>query len=78
MNWVLSVPVETKMMMLKRYKTLQHREIQDACNHEKFKDELCVACDLQCEHWEWEDGYCIACGKENQGFDCYEPELEDR
>lgn len=76
----LHIPVQTRLELLKDWKSYQFKKIQDSCGHIKFKDGKCEACDLECEHWEWDEGLCLDCGKEYEGYDFRnEPEYwEDR
>ena len=50
----LHIPVQTRLELLKDWKSYQFKKIQDSCGHIKFKDGKCEACDLECEHWEWD------------------------
>ena len=78
--WSLTVPLMTRMMLLKDYKSYQIGEIQEECNHLDFKEGCCVVCDFKCEHQELEHSRCLYCKEHQEPNDPrYEPEYkEDR
>ena len=64
MTWNLSIPVEIRMRLLKKWEDEQAGNIQDDCEHKKFNDGECVACGWICDHEEdLEESYCLVCGE---------------
>lgn len=62
MRFDLEIPVETRMMMLRKLGSWQHSEIQYVCEHKSFIDGVCEDCDYKCEHDRDKDhGFCLDC-----------------
>lgn len=81
-QWDLSVPVATRLDMLKDWnrKCWQLQEIQDHCEHKEFEDGYCKECRWKCDHDDIEENHCLFCGEFVEPYDFrMEPEYrEDR
>ena len=62
----LQVPLRTRLNFLKKFNTLQEKNLQDECSHANFEKGVCDECGLRCEHWECEEQHCLSCGEYQQ------------
>ena len=63
MTWNLSVPVKTRMCLLKKWLDEQVGNIQNDCEHKNFKNGECVTCGWVCDHDDQEESHCLFCGE---------------